>query len=98
MITWKPIILYQKRPFIPTEYPFKDAVISRRPDKYIHEWKEDTIPILHVIKALTKEGDTILDPMAGTGTTVEACLMLNRRCIAVEKDEELYEMLLKRFC
>jgi hypothetical protein len=97
IVKWKPIILYQKKPFMLVKHPFTDAVISRRPNKDIHEWREDTIPILHVIKALTEEGDTVLDPMACTGTTIEACLMTNRRCIAVEKDEEMYEFMLRRF-
>jgi DNA modification methylase len=52
---------------------------------------------MYVISSFSKEGDTILDPLVGSGTTIEASLMLKRRCIAVEKDKELHEMLLRRF-
>ena len=97
-IGWKPIVVFQKRPMVAVENRFKDNIISDyKPDKSIHEWKQDLKSTMHVIRSLSKEGDTILDPMVGTGTTVEACLLLNRRCIAVEKDKELYEMLLRRY-
>ena len=36
----------------------------------------------------TKEGDTVLDPMCGSGTTGEACLNLGRRAILCDSSEE----------
>lgn len=36
----------------------------------------------------TKEGETVLDPMAGSGTTVTVCKMLKRRCIAMDIQPE----------
>ena len=36
----------------------------------------------------TKEFDTVLDPMCGSGTTGEACLQLNRQAILCDKSEE----------
>ena len=36
----------------------------------------------------TNEGDTILDPFLGSGTTAIACLKLNRKFIGIEKEEE----------
>lgn len=47
---------------------------------------------LSVIKPLilmsTKEHDTVLDPMCGSGTTGEACLHLNRRAVLCDHTEE----------
>ena len=47
---------------------------------------------LAVIKPLilmsTKEFDTVLDPMCGSGTTGEACLHLNRKAILCDGSEE----------
>jgi len=39
------------------------------------------------IEKFTKEGDTVLDPFAGTGTTGVACRNLNRNFILIEQDE-----------
>lgn len=40
------------------------------------------------IKLSTKEGDTILDPFAGTGTTLRVCKRINRNCILIEQNPE----------
>jgi DNA modification methylase len=36
----------------------------------------------------TNEGDTVLDPFLGSGTTAVACLQNNRKCIGIELTEE----------
>jgi len=97
VIGWKPIFIFQKLPEIAVEHRFRDRISEPKPDKDIHEWKQDLRSAVHVISSFSKENDIVLDPMVGTGTTVEACLMLKRRCIAVEKDDEIYDVLLKRF-
>jgi len=40
-----------------------------------------------LVKLVTHEGDTVLEPFAGSGTTVEACLLEKRKVIAIERDE-----------
>lgn len=42
----------------------------------------------YLITLGSREGDTILDPFVGSGTTAVACEMLNRRWIAMEMEEE----------
>lgn len=96
-VHWKPIIIYQKEPFIRAERRFRDHITEPKPDKDLHVWRQDTGSAIHIIGSLSSEHDTVLDPMAGTGTTIEACLILKRRCIAVESDDELYELLRRRF-
>lgn len=39
---------------------------------------------MNVIHYYTKEGDLVVDPMAGGGSTVDACKKLNRRCLAYD--------------
>jgi site-specific DNA-methyltransferase (adenine-specific) len=49
-----------------------------------------------IIKYYTNEGDTILDPTMGSGSTGVACKTLNRNFIGIEMDEKFYEVAKKR--
>jgi DNA modification methylase len=40
----------------------------------------------------TEEGDTVIDPFLGSGTTAVVALKNDRRFIGIEKDEEYFEM------
>ena len=43
------------------------------------------IPLLkELIKIFTDEGDVVIDPVAGSGTTLRACAELNRNCYGFE--------------
>ena len=44
----------------------------------------------------TKENDTVLDPMCGSGTTGEACIRLNRKAILCDESEEYLSLAKKR--
>jgi DNA modification methylase len=42
------------------------------------------------------EGETILDPFLGSGTTAIACLRTGRRCIGIEIDPGYFAIAVKR--
>lgn len=44
------------------------------------------------IKLFTKEGDVVLDPFLGSGTTAVACQELKRKCIGIEIKAEYVEI------
>ena len=67
-----------------------DLVESKAVSKDSHEWEQSTIEAEHMIKPLTVEGNIVLDPFMGSGTTGEAALKLNRRFIGIEVDKEHY--------
>lgn len=50
-----------------------------------------------VIQASSKPGDVVLDFFAGSGTTGEACLLLDRKFILVDKNEQALEVMARRF-
>lgn len=53
--------------------------------------------LLHrIIEASTKEGDLILDPFLGSGTTGVVSKKLNRKFIGIEKEKEYIEIAKKR--
>jgi len=41
---------------------------------------------MNIIYRFSRQGDLVVDPMAGGGVTVDACLVLNRRCRAYDID------------
>lgn len=47
------------------------------------------------IKLFTKEGDTVLDPFLGSGTTSYVAKKMNRNSIGIELKEEYYNLALK---
>lgn len=49
-----------------------------------------------IIEASTKEGDLVLDPFNGSGTTGVCAIELNRKYIGIEKEDEYIELSRKR--
>lgn len=52
--------------------------------------------IEHLIKVHSNEGDVVLDPFLGSGTTMKACLELKRNCIGIEIEPEYIEIAKRR--
>ena len=48
-----------------------------------------------VIKLYTDEGDVVLDPFLGSGTTAVAAIKLNRQFIGIEKTKQYYDIAVK---
>lgn len=46
----------------------------------------------HIIKIYTKQGDTVLDPFAGVGTTLDAAKLLGRNAKGFEINPEFFEL------
>jgi DNA modification methylase len=63
----------------------------------IHSTQKPIELLKRVILTTTKEGDLILDPMAGTGTTGYVAKMLNRDFTMIERKPEYIEAIIGRF-
>ena len=50
----------------------------------------------YLLDLYTKEGESVLDPFAGSGTTAVACLQMKRQYLAIEKDPNYADVAKKR--
>ena len=49
-----------------------------------------------LVRLVAPCGATILEPFAGSGTTIEACIAEGMRCIAIEREEQYLPLILDR--
>ena len=71
-------------------------VKANHPEKTVHPAQFPIELVQRLILALTNEEDTVLDPFGGVGTTSLASLLLNRKAISVERDEDYTNLALER--
>lgn len=50
-----------------------------------------------IVRASTKEGDLVLDPFAGSGTTGLAAVKFGRRFVGIEADSSFLELAVRRY-
>jgi len=81
----KHILVFSQGPAV-TRTASVDLYWAKGPDKHFHTWGQDTDSHRYYIDILSAHNDLILDPMAGGGTSIEACNLLGRRCIAGDLD------------
>lgn len=66
----------------------------------IKEWNHPALkplePCLNMIPIGSDEGDIVLDPYMGSGTTGVACIKTNRQFIGIEKNETFFDMAVER--
>jgi site-specific DNA-methyltransferase (adenine-specific) len=79
-----------------TNYPSTLINIAQRKNKTKHNTEKPVELFEYLLKTYSNENDVILDPFAGSGTTGVACMMNNRDCILIEKDEKYFEIIKKR--
>jgi site-specific DNA-methyltransferase (adenine-specific) len=63
-----------------------DEALRDKDGKRLHEQQSPVALLLRIILSSTNVGDTILDPMAGTGPTLVAAQQLKRNAIGIEID------------
>ena len=67
-----------------------DKIAFQHPAIFPEKLAED-----HIL-SWSNEGDTVLDPFAGSGTVGKVAQQLNRNCILIEKEKEYIDVINKR--
>ena len=62
----------------------------------LHPTMKPVALLEYLIRTYTNEGDTVLDPTMGSGSTGVACKNLGRKFIGIEKDEKYFEIAKQR--
>ncbi len=68
-----------------------NGLIGREAERH-HPTQKPVSLMAWILERYTQEGDTILDPFMGSGTTGVACVNLNRSFIGMEIDEKYYQL------
>ena len=76
--------------------PLPNTILEIKSEKGKHATQKP-VPLMEwLIKYYTREGELVLDPTMGSGSTGIACKNLNREFIGIEKDEEIYKVAIDR--
>ena len=91
MCRWKPVLIFQngKKKI---ENTFQDYFVSEQREKNGHDWQQSKSGVAYLIEMFTKKGDTILEPFAGSGTTMIAAREKERNVIGAEIDEKTFNI------
>jgi SAM-dependent methyltransferase len=83
-VAWKPLLWFVKGTKLATPDYRSDFIESKQPEKILHELEQSPKEAEHVIEWLTVEGQTVIDPFCGSGTTALAALKLRRRFVGID--------------
>jgi len=73
-----------------------DEAIRARDGNRVHTQQSPVALLLRIILSSTLPGDTVLDPLAGTGTTLVVAYQLKRNSVGIEIDSKYIEIIKNR--
>ena len=76
--------------------PLPHSLLEIKSTKGKHSTEKPVQLMEWVLKYYSKEGDTVLDPTMGSGSTGVACKNMNRKFIGIEMDKDIYDGAVKR--
>lgn len=79
-----------------TRYPTTVQEFKNPNNNSLHPTQKPIELFEYLVKTYTTENELVLDNTAGSGTTAVACLNTNRQFIVMEKEQEYYDIILKR--
>lgn len=97
--TWKPVLIFQKTPFKKMEATIEDVVKENTKFSYderdMHDlnWAQSIGKFEYLIEKFSDPNDLIIEPFAGTGTTLIAAQRMGRKCIGYEVEEKYIDLI-----
>ena len=76
--------------------PLPTTMLEIKSTRGNHSTEKPVALMEWLLKYYSKEGDTVLDPTMGSGSTGVACKNMNRNFIGIEKDPEIYDIAVNR--
>ena len=76
--------------------PLPTTMLEIKSTRGKHSTEKPVALMEWVLKYYSKEGDVVLDPTMGSGSTGVACKNMNRNFIGIELDDEIYEVAVNR--
>ena len=78
------------------ETPLPTTMLEIKSTRGKHSTEKPVALMEWILKYYSKEGDVVLDPTMGSGSTGVACKNMNRNFIGIEMDEDIYDSAVKR--
>ena len=76
--------------------PLPNSMLEIKSTRGKHSTEKPVALMEWVLKYYSKEGDVVLDPTMGSGSTGVACKNMDRNFIGIEMDAEIYEVAVNR--
>jgi DNA modification methylase len=76
--------------------PLPTSMVEVKSTRGKHSTEKPVALMEWILKYYSKEGDVVLDPTMGSGSTGVACKNMNRNFIGIEMDPEIYEVAVGR--
>ncbi len=73
------------------EPPLPNTMLEIKSTRGKHSTEKPVALMKWILKYYSKEGDVVLDPTMGSGSTGVACAEMNREFIGIEMDPEIFE-------
>jgi 16S rRNA G966 N2-methylase RsmD len=98
-VMWKPILVFARpyhssgnaKPKLDSR-GHDDYIISDREEKLGHDWQQSESSVAKLIETFTKPGDFIVEPFAGSGTTIAIAQKLERKVVGAELNAETFNL------
>ena len=93
--SWEPILFAHKLPRTKYMSSFSRDLVNFKTlpsDRKIHPFEKPKDLLAFLVKQSSDPGDTILDPFAGSGSTLRTAAEMNRKAIGFELDEGRYNV------
>jgi DNA modification methylase len=76
--------------------PLPNSMLEIKSTRGKHSTEKPVALMEWILKYYSREGDTILDPTCGSGSTGVACKNMNRKFIGIEMDEDIFKIATER--